>query len=106
MPSSIGPMARSLDTLHDVMKAVVGAEPWTLDARCVPIPWRIHLYNETLHGPLTIGVLADDGVVEPHPPVTRVFHEAVEACRAAGHDVFDWNAELHRECIEIMVRSM
>jgi amidase len=85
------------------MRCIIEAEPWKLDARCVPIPWRQELYNEALGRPLTIGILADDGVVQPHPPVARVFGEAVEALRAAGHDVFNWNGELHPECIQVMV---
>jgi amidase len=88
------------------MKALIDSEPWKLDTRCVPIPWREELYTDALSRPLTIGILADDGVVQPHPPVARVLNEAVEALRAAGHDVFDWNGELHHECIKIMVRLL
>ncbi|KZZ96756.1 Amidase [Moelleriella libera RCEF 2490] len=102
VPSSIGPMARSLDDIHLAMKCVINAEPWKMDARCVPLPWRLEMFTDTLGRPLTIGVLVDDGVVEPHPPIRRVMAEAEEALRAAGHDVFPWNNELHRECIQVM----
>lgn len=35
-----GPMGRTLEDLEVFASAVVGAEPWRVDPRCVPIPWR------------------------------------------------------------------
>lgn len=35
MESTIGPMARSLDSLNVFMDAVIGAEPWLFDAKTV-----------------------------------------------------------------------
>ncbi|KAK2010964.1 amidase [Colletotrichum eremochloae] len=102
VPSSVGPMARRLDTIHLTMKHLIDAKPWNSDARCAPIPWRDDVYGETLSRPLTIGVLYDDNVVRPHPPLSRVLRAAVETLRAAGHDVVEWNADLHGECIKIM----
>lgn len=60
------------------------------------------MYDSVLSQPLTIGVLLDDGVVRPHPPITRVLKSAVEALRAAGHDIIEWDASLHPECIAVM----
>lgn len=39
MESTIGPMARSLDSLNVFMDAVIGAEPWLFDAKTVE---RVH----------------------------------------------------------------
>ncbi|GKT79792.1 acetamidase [Colletotrichum tofieldiae] len=102
VPSAIGPMARTFDTIHLTMKHLTNAKPWELDARCAPIPWRDEVYTEISSRPLTIGVLYDDNVVRPHPPLTRVLRSAVQALQAAGHDVLEWNAELHEECIRTM----
>ncbi|KAH8664601.1 amidase signature domain-containing protein [Xylariales sp. PMI_506] len=102
VPSSIGPLARSLSSITHVMKSLIEAKPWEQDARCAPIPWREDVYASHLSRPLTIGVLADDEVVRPHPPVARALKSAVEALRAAGHDVFEWDASLHAECIAVM----
>lgn len=104
VPSSVGPMARTLDTIHLAMAAVVGAEPWRYDPKCVPIPWRQDMYNEMLRRPLVVAVLMDDGVVKPHLPIARAMREAVRLLRADGHTVVEWNASLHQEAIEIMVR--
>jgi len=86
------------------MAAVVGAEPWRYDPKCVPISWRDDMYKEVLRRPLVIAVLFDDGVVKPHPPIAQAMREAVRLLRAAGHTVVDWDASLHQEAIEIMVR--
>ncbi|KAK7414574.1 hypothetical protein QQX98_006602 [Neonectria punicea] len=102
VPSSIGPLARSLDTIHLTMSSLIRAKPWELDARCVPIPWREDMYNEALSCPLTIGVLFDDDVVRPNPPISRVLRSAVDALRAAGHDIIEWNAQLHEDCVRVM----
>ncbi|KAJ0334199.1 hypothetical protein COL5a_000247 [Colletotrichum fioriniae] len=97
-------MARSLSTIRLAMEQLINAKPWELDARCAPVPWRDELYQETSSGPLTIGVLYDDNVVRPHPPLTRVLRSAVERLQAAGHEVLEWNANLHEDCIRIMRR--
>lgn len=95
-------MASSLDTIFLTMKSLVDLQPWDYDARCAPLTWRDHAYNEILGRPLVFAVLTDDGIARPHPPVTRVLQQAVNALRSAGHEIVDWNAELHAECVQVM----
>ncbi|KAF5989376.1 general amidase [Fusarium bulbicola] len=102
VPSSIGPMARDLGIIKHAMHSLIESKPWEYDARCAPLPWRGHLYEEMHSRPLTIGVLMDDGVVRPHPPITRVLQDAVEALRREGHEIVEWNTELHEQCIRTM----
>ncbi|GAW17476.1 hypothetical protein ANO14919_069330 [Xylariales sp. No.14919] len=102
VPSTVGPMARSLDVIHTAFKSLVEMKPWDYDARCLAIPWKEDMYQDTISRPLVIGVLFDDEVVRPHPPITRVLHSTVEALRAAGHHIVDWDAQLHAECVEVM----
>lgn len=103
VPSSIGPMARSLDAIHTAFKSLVDLKPWDFDARCAAVPWREDVYHDALSRPLVIGVLFDDEVVRPHPPIIRVLRSVIEALRNAGHHIVDWNAQLHGECVEVMV---
>jgi amidase len=35
---------------------------------------------------LRLGVVFDDGVVKPQPPVARAMRETVEALKRAGHE--------------------
>uniref|UniRef100_A0A8H7N1B3 Amidase domain-containing protein n=1 Tax=Bionectria ochroleuca TaxID=29856 RepID=A0A8H7N1B3_BIOOC len=102
VPSSIGPMARDLRMIHAVTEALISAEPWRLDARCAALPWREDAFQEVQSRPLTIGVLYDDEVVRPHPPVARVLRTVVEALKAAGHEILEWDATLHPECVAVM----
>lgn len=95
-------MASSLDTIVLSMKSLVDLQPWTYDARCTPITWRDQKYDEVLGRPLVFGVLTDDGIARPHPPVTRVVQDAVDALLSAGHDIVHWNVELHAECVQVM----
>lgn len=104
VPSVVGPLARSLSSLHLVTKAVIDASPWQDDPRTYPLPWREAIYEDTINRPLVIGVLLDDGVVKIHPPILRVIEQTVAKLQAAGHEIVDWTSEGHKECVEIMVR--
>ncbi|KAF2187166.1 amidase [Zopfia rhizophila CBS 207.26] len=103
VPSVIGPMARNLDSLTAVMKAVIYAAPWNLDPKCCPLPWRNNTYLDVQSRVLVIGVMQDDGVVKPHPPVARVLAEVAAKLKEAGHELVLWNpGTLYQECIDIM----
>lgn len=102
VPSAVGPLAPSLSSIHSVMQELIKSKPWERDSQCVPIPWRQDVYDEFTSKKLRIGVLADDGVVRPHPAVSRVLEELASRLKAAGHDLIPWDSDLHRECIEVM----
>ncbi|KAI1172227.1 amidase [Nemania sp. FL0916] len=102
VPSSVGPMARSLDAVYTAFKSLVERKPWDFDARCAAIAWREDLYQSHFDRPLVIGVLYDDEVVRPHPPITRVLRDTVEMLRRKGHEIVEWNARLHAECVDVL----
>jgi len=104
VPSAIGPMTRSLSSMITITKAIIDGEPWNLDPRVVPIPWRHSIYEETQSRPLIIGVMIDDGVVAAHPPILRGLKELATKLKDAGHELVDWDPSLHKECIDIMVQ--
>lgn len=103
VPSVVGPLARSLKSLHLVTEATINTEAWNTDPMICPIPWRHQMFNEVQQRPLVIGLLLDDGVVKVHPPIARVLGEVVAKLRAAGHEIVQWSSEHHQECIDIMV---
>ncbi|KAF2152646.1 acetamidase [Myriangium duriaei CBS 260.36] len=93
-----GPMARTLADIELFSKLVVGAEPWKVDPKCLPIPWReVGVANK-----LKIGVLWHDGLVEPTPPVQRALKHTADRLRQAGHEVVDWSPELHGEILQVL----
>lgn len=103
VPSAVGPMARSLNSIVAVTKLVIEAEHWKLDTQLPPMPWRNDVFETLSSRPLVIGIMPDDGVVKPLPPVARVFHETVAKLQAAGHEIVEWDISLNRRCIAVQV---
>ncbi|GAA6041344.1 hypothetical protein JCM8097_007673 [Rhodosporidiobolus ruineniae] len=81
--STIGPMARSVDSLRVFMDAVVDAEPCLRDSKVIERPWLPSSDASKLH----VAYLTDSGLAHSHPPVRRAIAETVAALRAAGHEV-------------------
>ncbi|KAF2728866.1 amidase signature enzyme [Polyplosphaeria fusca] len=105
VPSVIGPMARNVQSLVAATKAIVDSAPWLLDPKCNPLSWRSDVFNDVQSRPLVVALMLDDGVVKPHPPVSRVVEEVAEKLRTAGHELVTWRpGTLHQECIDIMDR--
>lgn len=87
-----GPMSRSLNSVKLYCEAVLSSNvsPWTLDAKCLPIPWRYDVIQPKGRK-LRFGVMgADDGLVTCHPPVGRAIKVVSDALREAGHEVSSW----------------
>ena len=103
IPSAVGPMTRSLSSLITLTKAVIEAELWTMDAQLPPMPWMEPVFEDYTQRPLVIGVVPDDGVVRVHPPIERVFKDAVAKLEQAGHEIVPWDTSLNAHCIDIMV---
>ncbi|KAK0388785.1 hypothetical protein NLU13_5028 [Sarocladium strictum] len=102
IPSVVGPMARTLNTLTSASKAILEAKSWTLDPQLPPVPWKEDVYQEYLRKPLVVGVMVDDGTVRVHPPIERIFREFCAKLEAAGHELVPWDTSLNLGCIKIM----
>jgi amidase len=97
--STVGFLSTSLGGLDLMLRSVLSTRPWLADPAVVPIPFRQNVVDEYLARarpdgsaqpsarPLKLGVLWNDGIVTPHPPVTRGIHMLVDAVRQAGHKV-------------------
>ncbi|KAM0282489.1 hypothetical protein ACHAQH_003003 [Verticillium albo-atrum] len=64
-----GPMCRSLRDLDLFQRVVLATEPHLVDPRLVPIPWTG--LQTPVNKVLKIGIIDNDGLVEPQPPVKR-----------------------------------
>jgi amidase len=93
-------MAKTVEDLELYCSSVIEGQPWLHDPRCIEIPWR----EPKVSTKLKIGVMWNDGVVIPTPPVTRALGTVVAALKAKGHEVIDWEPTFHREGIELVVR--
>ncbi|KAH8552386.1 amidase [Umbelopsis sp. PMI_123] len=85
--SVAGPMARTLESVELIAKLLYNSNPERLDEDCVPIPWREPVLNKKL----VFGVIRSDKVCRPTPAVTRAIEKAVEAVKAQGHEVIEWD---------------
>lgn len=80
----VGPLTTSLEGVKLFMKSLIDQKPWLQDPSLLPIPWRdtksaTLLRTESGTRKLKIGVMKDDGVVKPHPPVIRAIDKIVSA---------------------------
>ncbi|KAJ1299773.1 hypothetical protein OPQ81_000682 [Rhizoctonia solani] len=72
----------------------------------LPIPWNSSLAIPQPDKKLVIGLLADDGVVAPHPPIVKCLHRTRDALVAAGHEVIDFQPLDHMEAFELMKKLL
>jgi amidase len=95
-----GPMARSIADLRLFTDNVANASPWLKDPKCIPMPWR----SVELKSKPKIGVLWDNGMVHPTPPVTRALKTVVDKLKSKGYDIVDWPATGHEEANTLVGR--
>lgn len=100
---TIGPMARSVRDLELFITTLLAARPWDIDQGCFKMPWR---RNEVVFkgGKVPrVGVMWEDGVVRPQPPMRRAMKVVVEKLRANGLEVGDYPPFKSEEAWEITV---
>ena len=98
--SVLGPMSTSLSGLKLFMKAIIDSQPWLTEPALISFPWRdVELPRDR---PLRIGVLWDDEVVRPHPPITRALKEVASRLQTKGFEVVDFKPYLHDEAWAII----
>ncbi|EXJ77213.1 hypothetical protein A1O3_10371 [Capronia epimyces CBS 606.96] len=94
---AVGPMARCAEDLDLFCSAALANRPWDHEPSLIELPWKTSI---EIPPRLTIGVIWNDGVVHPHPPVSRALKNTVAALRGQGHRVVDWNTDLHRQLVD------
>jgi amidase len=107
--SVVGPLATSLASLKLVTQALLTQQPWLADPLVNDLPWRdskedeIYAIVKAAHGNgngngsggLAFGILHDDGIVRPTPPVRRALALTASALRRLGHTVIPWHPPSH-----------
>ena len=122
--SSLGAFSTSLDGLRLLMRTVLEAKPWLVEPSLVPMPWkesdesdesdeskgrpkmeRANAENSRAEKRLKIAIMWEDGVVRPHPPVSRALAELSTRLKAIpAFDVVDWTPYKHDLAWYITVR--
>ena len=89
LPSVLGPLSTDIGGIKLFMQAVIGQKPWLKDPLSLRKHWDRDEYQLVEHGggqKLTFGILWNDGLVVPHPPIIRALEMTRDALIAAGHD--------------------
>lgn len=82
-----GPLATNMRSCELLMKTVMTHDPWKLDVNCLHVPWR-GLERPPVRG-LRIGIVEDEGLFTPTPPIRRALAEAQEKLRTAGVELVE-----------------
>lgn len=92
----VGPMATCNEDLRLFCKVVLSSQPWLREPSLIELPWK-----ETAEIPrkLRIGLITCDGVVQPHPPVSRCLKSTAKRLERAGHTIIPWDTSLHKALI-------
>lgn len=91
-------MAKTLDEIVLWARTVIGQQPWLRDPKCLPIPWRSVQPKKSLK----IGVLWNDGLVTPTPPVARALSDTVNKLKEAGHRIITWAPQEHKALLNTL----
>ena len=105
--SVVGPLSHSLRSLRLVVKSLLSQQPWLHDPLVHEIPWRDDQEKQMLdiidNGELAFGIMKDDGVIHPHPPVRRAMDMAARTLKKLGHHVIEWKPPGHERGAEILM---
>ncbi|KAH6993301.1 amidase signature domain-containing protein [Fusarium venenatum] len=69
VPLSTGPMCRSLRDMDLFMRCTLSAKPFLSDPTVTPLPWTG--LDTSFNRRLKVGIISNDGFIEPQPPVKR-----------------------------------
>lgn len=105
--SVVGPISHSLRSLRLVVKSLLSQQPWLHDPLVHEIPWRDDQEKQMLdiidNGELAFGIMKDDGVIHPHPPVRRAMDMAAKTLKKLGHHVIEWKPPSHERGAKILM---
>ncbi|KAI0429543.1 amidase signature domain-containing protein [Xylaria sp. FL1042] len=107
---TIGPLSTSLEGVSLFVRTILRASPWLREPSLVPIPWKDEDQlgeegNEDKGHKLKVGVIWDDGVVRPHPPVVAALSRVVEKLRDSDDvEIVDWECWKHDRAWEIIAK--
>ena len=98
-----GPLSTSLEGIKLFMNTVIAGQPWLVEPSCLRMPWRDQEAYLGTPKKLKIGILWDDGVVKPQPPVIRALNEVkAKLTGFSDIDMVDWIPYKHDAAWEIV----
>jgi len=89
IPASAGPLAHSMRDIELFFRAVSEQRPWTQDPDVVPSPWSSLTSLGGAGCKMRIGLVRRDGVIDPHPPISRLLDEVKDQLHNFGVEVVE-----------------
>ncbi|WVQ75596.1 hypothetical protein IAR50_005224 [Cryptococcus sp. DSM 104548] len=99
---AFGPLGRSPRDLELFISTILVSQPWLLDPTQVAMPWAQTPITWKGGKKPRVGIMWDDGVVVPQPPVRRAMGEAKSKLEYAGFEVVDFQAFRAKEAWELI----
>ncbi|KAE9370266.1 general amidase-like protein [Stipitochalara longipes BDJ] len=93
--ASAGPIAATLRDCELFLKTISDSRPWERDPSLIYGLWSEQ--GSIGRKPL-LGVVRQDGVITPLPPVSKVLDETVQALRKSGLEVIEIDAPAFKKC--------
>lgn len=101
--ASAGPLATSIRACNFAFESISKAVPADFDTASLRMPWSSKSADSKLPDrTLRIGVVLDDGLSTPSPPMRRALAESVEKLKRAGVDIIPLQLPLVEECMSIL----
>ncbi|KAI2619156.1 amidase [Hypoxylon sp. NC1633] len=92
---ALGPMSTSIEGLKLFTKTIIDRRPWLKEPSLVALDWR----DPEQYFPdrkVRVGIIYNDGVVRPHPPILRAMTELVGKLKEnPSIELVDWNPWKH-----------
>ncbi|RFU25495.1 hypothetical protein B7463_g10841, partial [Scytalidium lignicola] len=106
--AGLGPLAKTVAGLELWLQAQLLSEPWNNVQNCIPMSWKSS-EAQRVQESVKIGVIWDDGIVKPTPPVKRALQIVINALSEAGHIVIELPKDrifpLHRQAYACTMKS-
>ncbi|KAE8158943.1 Acetamidase [Aspergillus tamarii] len=103
--SVVGPIAHSAQDVKLFLQSVLKEEPWKYDSKVIPLPWREAEENaaqaKIAEKGLNFAFYDFDGVVRPHPPITRGVEIVRSTLEKNGHTVAPWTPYKHGFAVDL-----
>ncbi|KAH8767653.1 general amidase-like protein [Hyaloscypha finlandica] len=95
LPASVGPIAVSLRDCELFLKTVSDARPWEQDPSLAYGLWS---EQGSIERKPLLGVIRQDGLITPLPPVSKALDETVRSLRSSGLEVIEIDAPAFKKC--------
>jgi amidase len=102
--ASAGPLATSVRSCSFALETIIKSVPADMCSGTLRFPWNVDMASIRAvdKSRLRIGLVLDDGLSTPTPPMRRALHESVEKLEKAGVQIVPFQLPLVREMNEVI----